>query len=95
MTYNRPAYVPASTTVNYSFDVFADGVWIDSDTGALTGNAARWQGFAKPGAKIELRNVVLTPLLFLSSMLMRMALLFRWMLPCPRLLMLVLSITRL
>ena len=61
MTYNRPAYVPASTTVNYSFDVFADGVWIDSDTGALTGNAARWQGFAKPGAKIELRNVVLTP----------------------------------
>ncbi len=61
LTYNRPAYVPASTTVDYSFDVFADGVWIDSADGTLSGNAARWQGFAKPGAKIELRNVVLTP----------------------------------
>ena len=61
LTYNRPAYVPASTTVTYNFDVFADGVWIDSATGSLSGNAARWQGFAKPGAKIELRNVVLTP----------------------------------
>ena len=61
LTYNRPAYVPASTTVTYNFDVFADGVWIDSATGSLSGNAARWQGFAKPGAKIELRDVVLTP----------------------------------
>ena len=61
LIYNRPAYVPANAAVQYSFDVYADGVWIDTDSGVLTGNAARWNGSTTPGAKIELRNVVLTP----------------------------------
>ena len=61
LNYNRPSYVPSSATVTVSFDVFADGVWIDSVAGSLTGNGYRWQGYTKPGAKIELRNVVLTP----------------------------------
>ena len=61
LNYNRPTYVPTTARVDYSFDVYADGVWIDHDAGTLTGNAARWNGYTKPSSKIELRNVVFTP----------------------------------
>ena len=62
--YTRPSYVPASSTVAYTFDILEDGMWFKTVSGTLPANATRItdSGSAfNPDCKLTIANVKFTP----------------------------------
>ena len=62
--YTRPSYVPASSTVAYTFDILEDGMWFKTVTGTLAANKTRITdtGVAfNPDCELTIANVKFTP----------------------------------
>ena len=62
--YTRPSYVPATSTVAYTFDILEDGMWFKTETGTLKANESRITvtGTAfNPDCELTIANVKFTP----------------------------------
>lgn len=62
--YTRPSYVPATSTVDYTFDILEDGMWFKTVTGTLAANKTRITdtGVAfNPDCELTIANVKFTP----------------------------------
>ena len=62
--YTRPSYVPASSTVAYTFDILEDGMWFKTVTGTLVANKTRITDTGSafnPDCELTIANVKFTP----------------------------------
>ena len=62
--YTRPSYVPATSPVDYTFDILEDGMWFKTVTGTLAANKTRITdtGVAfNPDCELTIANVKFTP----------------------------------